>query len=71
MCQHGGEVTMNIAVNRDGRVVAAKVDEQTTSTNDACLLKQAQSAALSTRFNREDSAPELQKGSITFRFAAQ
>ena len=71
MCQNGGEVTMNIAVDQSGRVIAAKVDEQSTSTQDACLLKQAESAALSTRFNRSAAAPELQKGSITFRFAAQ
>lgn len=71
MCQNGGEVTVNIAVNKSGKVVAAKVDHQTTSTADACLLKQAESAAMSTRFNSASDAPELQRGSITFRFAAQ
>lgn len=71
MCRSGGEVTVNIAVDRKGNVVAAKVDQQTTSTTDNCLFNQAEKAALNTRFNSSTKAPELQKGTITFRFVAQ
>jgi TonB family protein len=71
MCQYGGEVTVNIVVDRSGRVLAAKVDEETTKSDDDCLQRAAIQAAQNTRFNNSQQAPKAQKGSITFRFISQ
>lgn len=71
LCRNRGEVTVNIAVDRNGNVVAAKVDKESTRTDDHCLLNAGVKAAESTRFNRDENASEIQKGSITFRFSAQ
>ncbi|MDR9398926.1 MAG: energy transducer TonB [Salibacter sp.] len=71
MCEFGGEVTVNIVVNRSGKVLAAKIDKQSSKSQDGCLQKQAIQAAYNTRFNNSQQAPEAQKGSITFRFVSQ
>lgn len=71
LCENGGEVTVNIVVDQNGKVRAAQVDEESTKTQDPCLLKAGKRAAQNTRFNRDEQAPDMQKGSITFRFVPQ
>lgn len=71
LCQFGGEVTVNIVVNREGKVVSSKVDNETSKSTDPCLHKAALKAARNTSFNSSAKAPRLQKGSITFQFIAQ
>tara|TARA_Y100000768_G_C23884297_1_gene636813 strand:- start:166 stop:957 length:792 start_codon:yes stop_codon:yes gene_type:complete len=71
LCQYGGEVTINIVVDRNGNVASAKVDYESSSTNDNCLLNAALEAAQSARFNKSSSAPKLQPGNMTFRFIPQ
>lgn len=71
LCQYGGQVTVNIVVDRKGKVVNAKVDNESSQTTDQCLIKAALSGARNTRFNAKSSAPKLQKGSISFSFVAQ
>ena len=71
MCQYGGEVTINIVVDQQGKVVGAKVDKESSVSRDKCLIDAAIEGARNTRFNASSSAPKLQKGSITFRFVAQ
>ena len=71
LCQYGGVVVVNIAVDRNGNVVSAKVDKESSKTSDPCLLEAALSGARSTKFNSKSSAPEIQLGSIRYQFIEQ
>lgn len=66
----GGDVAVAIYVNSSGRVIKAQVIES-ASTKDKSLWQWAVRAAERSRFNRSDSAPDPQKGSIVYRFIAQ
>jgi TonB family protein len=66
----GGDVAVAIYVNSSGRVIKAQVIES-ASTKDKSLWQWAVKAAERSRFNRSDSAPDPQKGSIVYRFIAQ
>ena len=66
----GGDVAVAIYVNRSGRVIKAQVIES-ASSKDKSLWQWAVKAAERSKFNRSDSAPDPQKGSIVYRFIAQ
>ena len=66
----GGDVAVAIYVNRSGRVIKAQIIES-ASSKDKSLWQWAEKAALRSKFNRSDSAPDPQKGSIVYRFIAQ
>lgn len=66
----GGDVAVAIYVNRSGKVIKAQVIES-ASSKDKSLWQWAVKAAERSRFNRSDSAPDPQKGSIVYRFIAQ
>lgn len=66
----GGDVAVAIYVNRSGKVIKAQVIES-ASSKDKSLWQWAEKAALRSKFNRSDSAPDPQKGSIVYRFIAQ
>ncbi len=66
----GGDVAVAIYVYRSGRVIKAQVIES-ASSKDKSLWQWAEKAALRSKFNRSDSAPDPQKGSIVYRFIAQ
>ena len=66
----GGDVAVAIYVNRAGKVIKAQVIES-ASSKDKSLWSWAVKAAERSRFNRSDSAPDPQKGSIVYRFIAQ
>ncbi len=68
-CEGGGQVVVNITVNRNGKVTAASVGS--TSTNDECILDRAVEAARLSRFNVDGSAPDRQEGTITYLFVPQ
>lgn len=68
LCEEGGEVTVNIVVDRSGKVAGAKVDQESSKTSSSCLLNAALKAAKAARFNASSSAEKLQNGSMTFRF---
>lgn len=69
-CQGGGDVSVQISVNRKGYVVGASVIES-VSSSDECLIRSAVSAAKRSRFRASTSAPEKQVGEIVYRFIAQ
>ena len=71
MCQYGGVVVVNIAVDQSGKVVSAKLDKESSKTTDNCLIKAALAGARNTRFNRKNTASKIQMGSITYRFINQ
>ena len=66
----GGDVAVAIYVNRSGKVIKAQIIES-ASSKDKSLWSWAVKAAERSRFNRRDSAPDPQKGSIVYRFIAQ
>ena len=69
-CQGGGDVSVQISVNRKGYVVGASVIES-VSSSDECLIRSAVAAAKRSRFRASASAPEKQVGEIVYRFIAQ
>ncbi|MBN1988793.1 MAG: energy transducer TonB [Bacteroidales bacterium] len=70
LCEKGGQVVVDIEVNRNGRVTSAQVDKA-NSVNDDCITSAAISAALTSRFTAKADAPSKQKGSITYLFVPQ
>ncbi len=69
-CERGGEVVVQIVVNRSGDVVSTVVD-RSLSDNDSCMHSTALDAARRSRFNVDGSAPERQSGTITYMFIPQ
>ena len=65
----GGEVTVNITVNRNGKVVSASMKE--SSTNSSCINDMAILAARNSRFNVDDTGSDKQSGTITYIFVPQ
>lgn len=66
-CEGGGEVEVEIAVNRAGEVTAARV----VYGGDDCMRETALRAARSSLFNIDDAAPARQQGTITYIFIPQ
>lgn len=66
-CEGGGEVVVEITVDRSGDVVNARV----ASGGDDCMRDTALRAARNSRFNIDDSAPARQTGTITYIFIPQ
>ncbi len=71
VCEGGGVVVVNIAVNRFGEVVNASVNSSKTETNDRCLQEAAKQAALTSSFNEDLAAASKQQGTITYNFIGQ
>lgn len=69
-CQGGGQVVVAVTVNRNGKVVSASVDKA-SSTDDPCILDMAVKASLASSFNTSASAPDRQRGTITYTFVPQ
>jgi hypothetical protein len=69
-CEKGGEVTVDITVNRSGDVVVAAVNKG-LSDSDNCMHETALDAARRSRFNLDSAAPERQTGTITYLFIPQ
>ena len=70
LAKGGGTVTVDIAVNRQGRVVSATPRRNNTVTDEQIYLY-AQAAAQRTFFNPDNSAPNVQNGNIRYTFIAQ
>ena len=66
-CEGGGEVVVVAVLNQNGKVISAKV----SSGGDACMRSAAVSAARSSSFNVNTSAPEKQEGTIIYIFIPQ
>ncbi len=70
LAQGGGDVVVDIVVNRNGDVLSASPREP-ASLNDPTILAYAKQAAEKTLFNPDNSAPEKERGTITYLFVAQ
>ena len=69
-CVGAGQVTVIITVNNQGKVIDAKVDNG-SSSSDGCLRAFATRAARMSLFNASTTAPARQMGTITYAFIAQ
>lgn len=67
-CREGGTVVVGITVNRNGEVVSAAVEQ---ASPGECIAERAVQAARASSFNADGSAPERQRGTITYVFVAQ
>ncbi|MDD3108990.1 MAG: energy transducer TonB [Alistipes sp.] len=67
-CEGGGEVTIAITVNRNGRITAASVKE---GSGNSCIDDTAIQAARRSQFNVDASASDRQNGTITYTFVPQ
>lgn len=70
LAQGGGKVIVDIVVNRQGRVVEAEPQKNSSVRNEQILLY-AKAAAQRTVFNADPQAPEFQEGTIQYVFIAQ
>lgn len=69
--QAQGKVVVSITVDRQGRVVRATAGARGTTTTDRTLWQLAEDAARRARFDVQLSAPEEQRGTITYNFIRQ
>ena len=63
-----GTIVVDIWVNRDGKVVRAEVATKGTTLINASMREKAVQAALRSSFASDPTAPEEQKGTITYNF---
>ena len=67
-CPSGGLVVVEIKVSRSGAVTAVQIDRARTQTSDQCLWDAALTYARRARFNVSSSAPDPQRGVISYLF---
>jgi hypothetical protein len=70
LAKGGGLISVDIQVDRTGKVIKAEA-RQTNNITDPMLPIYATQAAERTIFNSDSKAPSIQKGTITYRFVAQ
>lgn len=68
-CEEEGKVVVTIVVNKRGKVIKAEPGAKGTTNSAPCLYKAAKEAALQTKWNPDDNAPSIQKGTIIYRFS--
>lgn len=69
-CQDGGTVVVGITVNRNGEVIDASAT-RSSAGSESCITQMAVRAAKLSRFSTSHSAPEKQRGTVTYKFVAQ
>ncbi len=67
-CNEQGTVAVEISVDQNGRVINATPGVRGTTNSAKCLLDQARQAALNTKFDSSESAPDKQVGKIIYNF---
>ncbi|HNX45027.1 MAG TPA: hypothetical protein PKI35_11370 [Bacteroidales bacterium] len=63
-----GDIVVEIKVDRNGQVIYARAGARGTTIPDQSMQRQAEAAARSSIFARDPSAPEEQRGTITYKF---
>ncbi len=67
-CNEQGTVVVEISVDQTGKVISAQPGARGTTNSAKCLLDQAKIAAMNTKFNSSESAPDKQVGKIIYNF---
>jgi outer membrane biosynthesis protein TonB len=68
-CQEEGVVVVRITVAKNGKVMSAIPGVKGSTNTAPCLLKPAKEAALSTIWNSDGAALEIQTGTIIYKFS--
>lgn len=67
-CDEQGIVVVEISVDQQGKVISAQPGARGTTNPAKCLLDQAKIAAMNTKFDSSNSAPDKQVGKIIYNF---
>lgn len=67
-CDEQGKVYVQISVDKSGNVIDAKPGTRGTTNAAKCLLDEAKSAALRTKWQPDSDAPDKQVGIIIYNF---
>ena len=67
-CNEQGKVVVEVAVDQNGTTISAIAGVKGTTNTAKCLLDQAKIAAMNTRWEASNSAPEKQVGKIIYNF---
>jgi outer membrane biosynthesis protein TonB len=68
LCNEQGTVVVQIAVDRNGTVISANPGVKGTDNTAKCLLDQARIAAMNTKWQSDNTAPDKQIGKIIYNF---
>jgi hypothetical protein len=68
-CNEEGKVVVEVSVDRNGRTVSAIAGIKGTTNTAKCLLEQAKLAAMNTKWDASNDAPEKQVGKIIYNFS--
>ena len=68
ICEEQGIVVVQIAVDQSGRVISANPGVRGTTNAAKCLLDQAKTAAMNTKWQSDATAAETQVGKIIYNF---
>ncbi|PWA04474.1 energy transducer TonB [Flavobacterium psychrotolerans] len=68
LCDEQGIVVVQISVDKSGRVINANPGIRGTTNAAKCLLDQAKIAAMNTKWQSDEGAPEKQVGKIIYNF---
>lgn len=63
-----GRVTLNVCIDREGKVVYAAYDPEKTTITDNRIIKEATYLALKYRYEKNYTAPKRECGQLTFIF---
>jgi outer membrane biosynthesis protein TonB len=69
ICDEQGVVVVQIAVDPSGKVISANPGVKGTTNSARCLLDQAKIAALNTKWQPDNNAPDKQVGRIIYNFS--
>lgn len=67
-CDEVGNVMIEIDIDKNGNVLKAKNNYRGTTTNSKCLIDASILAALNSKWNKDENAPEIQKTNITYNY---
>ena len=68
ICEEQGTVVVQITVDKTGHVISANPGARGTTNAARCLLDQAKIAAMDTKWEADDAAPDKQVGKIIYNF---
>lgn len=68
VCNESGKVVVEVQVDKTGKTISAVAGVKGTTNTAKCLLDQAKIAALNTKWQSSESAPETQRGNIIYNF---
>jgi hypothetical protein len=71
LCKGSGTVAVLVAVDAAGNVRRSELDPARTTTRDECMVEHALASAAGARFTRSSTAPDPQRGTITYIFLPQ